>query len=104
MSAYVTLVNLSEQGARTAKDTVKRVNDFEKALQAIGGRKIGAWWTLGSYDLVVIFEAPDDEALMTALLANATKGNSHTVTMRAFGEEEMGRIVAGLQQQIPTAG
>ncbi len=97
MAAYISLVNLTEQGARGGKDAVKRVNDFEKALQAIGGRKIGAWWTLGSYDMVFVFEGPDDEVVMQTLLANAALGNARTVTMRAFGEEEMGRIVARLK-------
>ncbi len=59
---------------------------------------------MGSYDMVMVFEAPGDETVMQGLIANAMLGNTRTVTMRAFGEEEMGRIIAGLQQQVPAAG
>jgi uncharacterized protein with GYD domain len=96
MPAYISLVNFTEQGARNAKDTVTRARAFEQALQSAGGRKIGIWWTLGQYDLVVIAEAPNDETITQLLLANGIKGNVRTNTLRAFSEDEMEKIVQGL--------
>ena len=53
-------------------------------------------WTLGSYDVVGIFEAPDD-ASMTALgLAIGAGGNVQTQTLRAFSREEMNGVLAKL--------
>lgn len=97
MPAYITLINFTEQGAKDAKNTVKRMKDAEKAIEASGGRKIGVWWTLGPYDMVFIGESPDAETAVRVALGTAMQGNIRTMTMQAFSEEEMENIVAGLR-------
>jgi len=42
--------------------------------------------------LVVVTEVPNDETAAMAL-GSAMQGNVRTMTMRAFGREEMGKIV-----------
>ena len=96
MPAYITLINFTEQGVRNAKDTVKRAREVEKALESVGGRKIGIWWTMGKYDMVFISEGPDDETAMRVTIATCMQGNVRTMTMKAFSEDEMEKIVAGL--------
>ncbi|MCL4863555.1 MAG: GYD domain-containing protein [Caldilineaceae bacterium] len=96
MSAYIALVNFTEQGVKDVKETVNRARAAKQAAQAAGGRFIGIWWTLGPYDLVAIIEAPDDEAATRLLLTVAMQGNVRSMTMRAFSEDEMERIVQGL--------
>ena len=96
MAAFITLFDWTEQGVRNAKETVNRARAFRQALEAAGGRLIGIWWTLGQHDGVFIFEAADDAAATQALLALGMVSNIRTQTMRAFSEEEMERIVAGL--------
>ena len=96
MPAYITLINFTEQGVKDSKNTVNRARAVEKAIQAAGGRKIGIWWTLGQYDMVFISEGPDDETATRLLLQIGMQGNVRTMTMRAFSEEEMERIVGGL--------
>jgi len=96
MPAYVSLINWTEQGARTAKETVNRAKAAEQSLQAVGGRKIGIWWTLGQYDIVFIFEAPDDETATRFLISSGMGGSIRTNTMRCFSEEEISRIVQGM--------
>ena len=96
MPAYVTLFNWTEQGIRDVKDTGKRVQAVREAWESAGGRVIGVWWTFGQYDGVLIHEAPDDETATRLLMRTGMQGNVRTTTMRAFGEEEIGRIVQGL--------
>jgi uncharacterized protein with GYD domain len=96
MSAYIVLANFTEQGIKNVKHTVNRVKAAGQAAQAVGGRFIGVWWTLGPYDLVAVIEAPDDETATRLMLGTAMQGNVRTLTLRAFSEEEMTRIVAGL--------
>lgn len=96
MPAYVMLFNFTEQGISNAKESPNRAKAFAQAIEAAGGRMIGIWWLLGQYDGLVILEAPDDEAATHLLLGLGMLGNVRTVTMRAFSEEEMGRIVQGL--------
>lgn len=96
MPAYIVLVNFTEQGVRNAKDSVKRLREVEKAMQAANSRKIGAWWTLGPYDLVLIAEGPDDETAARLAISTSMQGNVRTMTMRAFSEDEMEHIIQGL--------
>ncbi|HEX7434592.1 MAG TPA: GYD domain-containing protein [Anaerolineaceae bacterium] len=96
MPAYISLINWTEHGARNAQETVNRASDAEKLLQSLGGRKIGIWWTMGQYDLVYIFEAPDDETATKYLAKVAKLGNVRTNTMRCFSEEEAVRIMGSL--------
>ena len=96
MPAYISLFNLTEQGIKTVKDTVKRAQAVKKQAEAVGGRVIGVWWLMGQYDGVIIFEAPDEDTAMRQLVASGMAGNNHTVTMRAFSEDEMSKIIGGL--------
>ena len=96
MPAYLSLVNFTEQGLHTIKDTVQRGQMIKKQAEAVGGRVIGIWWLLGQYDAMIIFEAPDEDTAMRQLLASGMQGNSRSTTLRAFSEDEMTRIVGGL--------
>ena len=57
------------------------------------------YWTLGQYDQVCVFEAPDDETAASVLLSADMLGNIRTQTLRAFTSDEMEKILAN----IPTA-
>ena len=96
MSAYIVLGNWTEQGVRNAKDTVNRWKSASEMMGSMKIRPIGIWWTLGQYDFVVVIEAPDDETATRMLLSLAKQGNVRTTTLRAFSEDEAGRIVQGL--------
>lgn len=52
--------------------------------------------TGSEYDLVVVTELPDDETAAKLALGTAMQGNVRTMTMRAFGREEMDKIIEGL--------
>src|SRR5262249_27473503 len=47
------------------------------------------YWTLGAYDVVAIFDAPDESAMTALGLALGAEGNVRTPTMRAFGKDGM---------------
>ena len=62
----------------------------------MGGKVNDAYLVLGEYDLVVVTELPDDEMAAKLALGTAMQGNVRTVTMRAFGREEMDKIIGSL--------
>ncbi|ACC70224.1 GYD domain-containing protein [Paraburkholderia phymatum] len=97
MATYIMLVNWTDQGVRTAKDTVNRARAFRETSKAMGVTVSSLNWTLGAYDLVISIDSPDDETTTRLGLAVAALGNVRTSTMRAFGEDEMARIVGGLK-------
>ena len=96
MARYVLLINWTDEGIRHAKDTINRANATRQAFQAGGAQVIDIYWTVGPYDIVAIFEAPDEETATRLVLALGMQGSIRTTTMRAFGEQEMGRIIQGL--------
>ncbi len=48
---------------------------------------------MGDYDIVVLFEAPDDETATSLALGVSSLGNVRTTTTRAFTAEEMRGII-----------
>jgi uncharacterized protein with GYD domain len=94
MATYVCLLNWTEQGGKNVKDTHKREAAFAKAVQKFDTRVVHSYWTLGRYDLVIILEGPNDEAMTAAALSLGALGNVHTETLRAFNGEEIDKIVA----------
>lgn len=96
MATYIVLTNFTEQGIRGVKDTVKRADAVKDLAKKFGVTAKDFYWTLGAYDVVVVFDAPDD-ASMTALgLAIGGGGNVRTQTLRAFSRDEMNGVLAKL--------
>jgi uncharacterized protein with GYD domain len=93
MPTYVVLFNWTDEGVKGFKDTVDR---YEKARE-LGAEAGITWreiyWTLGPYDIVATLDAPDDEALMSTLLAVAGQGNIRTTTLRAFDAGSMRAVI-----------
>ena len=94
MPSYITLMNWTEQGVKTFRDSVERADAAEVVLSRAGIRFKDLYWTVGAYDLVATIEAPDDETLAAALLTLAAQGNLRTTTLRAFSSEEMRGVIA----------
>lgn len=94
MPTYVALLSWTDQGVRNYKDSVKRAETFGSAAQKLGAKLLSIYWTVGPYDLVAVVEAPDDETASAALLQLGGAGNVRSTTLRAFGREEIGAILA----------
>jgi len=94
MPSYITLMNWTDQGVKSFKDSVDRANAAEVALSPAGIKFKDVYWTVGAYDLIATFEAPDEETLAAALLTLAAQGNLRTTTLRAFTADEMRRVIA----------
>ena len=94
MPHFVTLMNWTDQGVKTFRDTVDRAEGARAALQAQGVTLKDIYWTIGEHDLVCILEAPDPETLAAALLLLGSQGNLRTTTMRGFTSDEMRGVLA----------
>lgn len=96
MAKYIVLVNFTDQGIRTVTESVKRAQASVSTFDKYGAKKIAQYWTLGKHDIVIVLEAPSDEAAMKGLLAIGKLGNVRTTTLRAFTAEEMAGVTSGL--------
>ena len=94
MPTYISLVQFTDKGIQAAKETTRRVADWAAKVQPMGVSIKQMYWTLGHYDQVCVFDAPDDETAAGVLLAADMLGNIRTQTMRAFTNSEMEKILA----------
>src|SRR5256886_3712769 len=97
MARYVSLIQFTEQGIRNIKDTVKRGDAAIAEAEKMGMKIIEEFWTMGAYDVVVMFDAPNDETMSAFLLKIGSMGNVKSHTLRAFRKEEMKGILAKLK-------
>lgn len=97
MATYISLVNLTEQGIREAKNAPERLQTFDAALKEAGGKLIGFYLVMGQFDYIVITEAPDDQTAARLILGTIAQGSMRTQTLRAFPRDEFESIAMGLQ-------
>ncbi len=96
MPTYISLINYTDQGIRNVKDSPKRLDAAKKLLKDLGGEFKQFYLTMGSHDIVVVAEAPSDDAMAKFLLALSSLGNIRTTTLKAFPEAEYRKIIQGL--------
>jgi uncharacterized protein with GYD domain len=96
MATYVTLLNFTDQGIRSVRETTKRAKAFREMAEKSGAKVRELFWTLGSYDIVTVIEAPDAEVVTALMLGAGTLGNVRSHTLRAFASDEMERILTKL--------
>jgi uncharacterized protein with GYD domain len=61
MPHYISLMRWTSKGMAGLPGWRERVDEGEQIINESGGKLVGVWVTLGRYDVVEIFEAPDDE-------------------------------------------
>ena len=96
MANYVILINWTEQGVASGKESLDRAGRAASSLRKLGGKMKTTLWTIGPYDAVSIVEAPDDETVTAFCLAVGAEGNVRTTTLRAFDKAEMAAIFSRL--------
>jgi uncharacterized protein with GYD domain len=96
VATYISLWNFSDQGISAVKDTTKRAGIMKEMAQKAGVTVKDIYWTLGTYDGVVLFEAPNEEAVAALGLALGALGNVRTQTVRAFSLDEMNGVLGKL--------
>jgi uncharacterized protein with GYD domain len=96
MALFISLGNWTQEGIRNVKQTTKRVDAAKKVAAKHGVTFKEIYYTIGKYDFVAFFEAPDAESLSRFALAIGAQGNVHTLTMQAFTVDEMKGIVSKL--------
>jgi uncharacterized protein with GYD domain len=94
MVRFVSLFNFTEKGIGKYADTVSRADAFTKEAQKAGVKVTGLYWTVGTYDGVVVLEAPDEASAVGVLLKLGANGFVRTQTMRAYDRSEMEPVLA----------
>ena len=96
MATFITLGNFTDQGIRNIKDSPQRAQAFNDAAEKAGVTVKDIYWTVGSYDIVTIVDAPDAETVTTLLLGVGSMGNVRTQTLQGFSAEQINGIIGKL--------
>jgi len=96
MPHYVTLMRWTSQGIAGLPAWRERIEEGDRIIREAGGNLVGAFVTMGRYDVVEIFEAPDDELAVEILMKLQRFGAEHTETLRAFTRDEAEEIIRRL--------
>jgi uncharacterized protein with GYD domain len=93
MRKYVVLYRFTEHGAKDIRGTVARARQTREQNEKRGFKVQAMLWTQGPYDLVALVEAPSEEAMMGGMVNVVSAGNVTSITMRAFDEKEMDKVL-----------
>jgi uncharacterized protein with GYD domain len=96
MASYIVLCRYTQRGVEHIKDSYARAQVTKDDAKAKGAELKEIFLVMGRYDLVLVYEAPDDETMAKVSLTLGGRGNVATETMRAFNEAEYKKICAGV--------
>jgi uncharacterized protein with GYD domain len=97
MPTYVMLANWTDQGVRSIEESPRRVDAARKSLEEMGGHFISVLMTMGAYDLIITYDAPDDAVAARFILLLGKLGNVRTTSLKAFPEEAYRQIIHSLR-------
>jgi uncharacterized protein with GYD domain len=93
MATFITTIKFTAKGSQSIQESPKRATAFTAAAKKMGLRIVGLYWTLGSFDGLIVFEAPDEQTATAAMLSLASEGNVQTTTARAFDAAEIEKVI-----------
>jgi uncharacterized protein with GYD domain len=96
MARYIMLTNWTEQGIKNVKESPKRLDAAKALAKKLNGEIVEFYMTTGAHDMVLVLEAPDDEAAAKFALSVGSGGNIRTTTLKAFSEKNYRAIIGSL--------
>lgn len=99
MPTYIVLARFRDRYFENMQGTAERSAAGRGAAEALGCKVLGAYMTSGRYDVVRIFEAPDEVTMAKVTLALNALGHEETETLRAFSGPEMAEILTSVAER-----
>ncbi len=96
MSAYIILLNWTDQGIRNVKESPNRLDAARQLASTLGVELRDFYLTMGDYDMVAVVEADDDSAAARFALAIGSGGNVRSTSLKAFAETEYRDLIKSL--------
>jgi uncharacterized protein with GYD domain len=96
MSSYCILGTYTDQGARSIKESPKRLDAGRELAKSMGAELKEFYLAMGAHDFVAMLEAPSDEIVARFVLALGSRGNVRTTTLKIFSETQYRSIIGKL--------
>ncbi len=97
MTTYIMIASWTDQGISAIAESPRRLDAAKGMLAEMGGKMLGYYMTMGEFDMLAIYEAPDDAVSARFSLMLGRMGNVRTRTVKAFPEEAARQIIASLR-------
>ena len=95
MARYISLIRFTEKGSRALRQSLARASAFKRMAAKASVEVEAEYWTVGSYDGVLIISADKAENALRCLTELAALGNVKTETMQALDAKEFSAIAGG---------
>lgn len=96
MQTYMTTIHYTQQGIENLKDTPMRLKTARELYKSMGAEIKSFYLSMGTYDVIIISEAPDDETATKLAMTIISAGPLRAETTRLFTEDEYGILIAEL--------
>ena len=93
---FVILGKFTQKRIETIKALPENLKEAKEVFKSHGVKINALVFTMGRYDVVGIFEAPNAETISKAVLSWDSKGLLRTETMTGFTGEEMSKLANGI--------
>lgn len=93
MPTFMNFINWTDASAKDPKGMRQRQAGAKEMVAKCGGTVKGLYVVTGQYDAVLIAEIPDGDAMTKFVLSAGQTGHVRTTTVRAYTEDEIGKIV-----------
>ena len=91
---FICYLNWTDQEARERSKVWHRDTKTSRPRSRDWAVGWSAAVTRGQYDVVLVLEMPDGDAMTKLAVALASRGNVRTTTVRAYLPEEFGKLAA----------
>ena len=93
MIRFAVLLKFTEKGITNINHSPDRALAFRSSVEKTGGKVESQLWTLGSYDGVVVFTAPDETTAAGLVLGLGKSDSVSTCMLRAFDAQEFKAVL-----------
>ena len=101
MTQYICLMKMTPTGRQEISKSLDRGSAIQEAIAEIGVTRLDYWVTLGAYDCVMLFEAPDEATMAHALMKIGTFGGVETETLTVIDKDDYAAILETLAPKAP---
>jgi uncharacterized protein with GYD domain len=96
MSLYIALINYTDKGMADIEGSPARLDKARALLRDMGGDFKQVFLTIGTFDMIVVYDAPDDATSARFPLRLGKLGYVRTCTLKAFPETAYREIIKHL--------
>lgn len=93
MMNFIVFGHFTQTGVEKVMNVKECILELDTLVRSVGGKVRDLYYTLGNYDFVAFIEAPDEKAMLKAMMELAKYGMMRTETLIAVPAKETAQII-----------